>query len=248
MVTIERLGPLAVVRYVRGAKANALSLAAAEALLDAARELADDHALRAVVLTGSPKVFSAGIDLSDAGWWGSDDPLVTQQALLRGETLCRAWAELPLLTIAAIEGAAVGGGAVLANACDLRVMADGAFVAFPEVRLGMPLAWDGLPRLAALVGPARAKRLLFTDLRLDGASAMDWGLADALAPAGQAVDTALRLAREAADSPPVALRLSKRAIDAQCYPASQAHAQGDQFLLCHVLAQRAKLVATADAA
>jgi len=248
MVTIERLGSLAVVRYVRGAKANALSLAAVDALLDAARELSNDPDLRAVVLTGGPKVFSAGIDLSDAGWWGSDDPLVTQQALARGETLCRAWAELPMLTIAAIEGAAVGGGAVLANACDLRVMGEGAFVAFPEVRLGMPLAWGGLPRLTALVGPARAKRLLFTDLRLDAASAVEWGVADALAPTGQAVDTALRLAREAAECPPVALRLTKRAVDAQCYPTGQAHAQGDQFLLCHLLAQRAKSVATAEAA
>ncbi|QEI06626.1 enoyl-CoA hydratase/isomerase family protein [Pigmentiphaga aceris] len=247
MVTIERHGMIAVVRYVRGAKANALSLAAANALLNAARELADDKTLRAVVLAGSPKVFSAGIDLSDSGWWGADDPLATQQALARGELMCRAWAELPMLTIAAIEGAAVGGGAVLANCCDLRVMGDGAFVAFPEVRLGVPLAWGGLPRLVALLGPARAKRLLFSDLRLDGASAMEWGLADALAPAGQAVDVALGLAREASECPPISLRLTKRAIDAQAYPTAPAHAQGDQFLLCHLLAQRAKIVGAVEA-
>lgn len=247
MVTIERQGQIALVRYVRGAKANALSLAAVESLLDAAQQLAADDTIRAVVLTGTPKVFSAGIDLSDAGWWGADDPFATQQALARGDLMCRAWAELPMLTIAAIEGPAVGGGAVLANCCDLRVMADGAFLSLPEVRLGMPLAWGGLPRLAALVGPARAKRLLFSDLRLDGASAMDWGLADALAPAGQAVDTAMRLAREAEACPPVALRLTKRAIDAQCFPASQAHAQTDQFLLCHLLGQQAKLAREIEA-
>lgn len=241
MVTIERLDTVALVRYIRGAKANALSLEAVDALLEAAHQLGADDRIRAVVLTGSAKVFSAGIDLSDPGWWGAEDPLATQQALARGEIMCRAWAELPMLTIAALEGPAIGGGSVLANCCDLRVMADGAFVSLPEVRLGMPLAWGGLPRLAALVGPARAKRLLFTDLRLDGASAMDWGLADALAPAGQAVDAAMRLASEAAACPPIALRLSKRAIDAQCFPASQAHAQTDQFLLCHLLAKASQV-------
>lgn len=237
MVTIELHGAVALVRYVRGGKANALSLAAVDALLAAAGQLAANRALRAVVLTGTPRVFCAGIDLGDPGWWGDADPLATQHALERGEQMCRAWAELPMLTIAAIEGPAVGGGAVLASCCDLRVMADGAYVSYPEVRLGMPLAWGGLPRLVALVGPARAKRLLFGGLRLDGPSALAWGLADGLAPAGDAVGAAMRLADEGAACPPAALRLTKRAIDAQCHSVSVSHAQSDQFLLCHLLAQ-----------
>jgi enoyl-CoA hydratase/carnithine racemase len=240
MVTIERHGDIALVRYDRGGKANALSHAAADALLAAARQLALACDLRAVVLTGTPRAFSAGIDLSDPAWWGATDPLATQQSLQQGELMCRAWAELPVPTIAAIEGPAIGGGAVLASCCDWRVMAEGAFIALPEVRLGMPLAWGGLPRLAALVGPARAKRLLFTDLRLDATDAMGWGLADALAPTGEAVAVALRLAADAATCPPVALRLTKRAVDAQCFPAAVAHAQTDQFLLCHLLAQRSQ--------
>jgi enoyl-CoA hydratase/carnithine racemase len=77
-------------------------------------------------------------------------------------------------------------------------------------------------------------------MRLDAAAALDWGVADALAPAGEAVAVALRLAADAAVCPPVALRLTKRAIDAQCYPAAVAHAQTDQFLLCHLLAQRSQ--------
>jgi len=227
------------VRYDRGGKANALSLAAAEALLDAAHQLAADADLRAVVLTGTARVFSAGIDLADAGWWGAADALATQQALELGERMCRAWSDLAVPTIAAIEGPAIGGGAVLATCCDWRVMADGAFVALPEVRLGMPLAWGGLPRLAALVGPARAKRLLFTDMRLDAATAVAWGLADVQAPASQAVDVAMRLAADSAACPPLAMRLTKRAIEAQCFPAPLAHAQTDQFLLCHLLARPA---------
>jgi enoyl-CoA hydratase/carnithine racemase len=235
MVSIERDDGVAVVRYDRGGKANALNLAAIEALIDAAHALARDDRIRAVVLTGTPALFCAGIDLKDPALWQHGDPLATQRALARGEALCRAWSELPQLTIAAIEGAAVGGGAVLALACDWRVLGADAFLRLPEVRLGLPLAWGGLPRLASLVGPARAKRALFTDLQLDAGTAETWGLADRVAPTGAAVHAATALARDAAACPTLALRLTKRAIDAQFDASPLAHAQTDQFLLCHLL-------------
>ncbi|MNL35546.1 putative enoyl-CoA hydratase echA8 [compost metagenome] len=125
----------------------------------------------------------------------------------------------------------------MALACDWRVLTDSAFLRLPEVRLGLPLAWGGLPRLASLVGPARAKRALFTDLQLDADTAQAWGLADVVAPAGEALHAARALARDAAACPPLALRLSKRAIDAQFDASHLAHAQTDQFLLCHLLSQ-----------
>ncbi|WP_158266075.1 enoyl-CoA hydratase/isomerase family protein [Achromobacter sp. MYb9] len=239
MVSIERDKGVAVVRYDRGGKANALNLAAMDALIDAAAELASDDQIRAVVLTGAPALFSAGIDLKDPALWNHDDPLATQRALARGEVLCRAWGDLPQVTVAAIEGAAVGGGAVLALACDWRVLGADAFLRLPEVRLGLPLAWGGLPRLASLVGPARAKRALFTDLRLDAATAEAWGLADRIAPAGDVLRAATELAGEAAACPTLALRLTKRAIDAQFDANRHAHAQTDQFLLCHLLSPAA---------
>lgn len=235
MVSIERDDGVAVVRYDRGGKANALNLAAIEALIDAAHALARDDRIHAVVLTGTSALFCAGIDLKDPALWQHGDPLATQRALARGEALCRAWSELPQLTIAAIEGAAVGGGAVLALACDWRVLGADAFLRLPEVRLGLPLAWGGLPRLASLVGPARAKRALFTDLQLDAGTAETWGLADRVAPTGAAVHAATALARDAAACPTLALRLTKRAIDAQFDASPLAHAQTDQFLLCHLL-------------
>ncbi len=235
MVSIERLEPVAVVRYDRGGKANALNLKAIDALTEAARQLAQDDRIKAVVLTGTQNVFSAGIDLKDPDLWSHDDPMVVQRALARGETLCRAWSEMPQLTIAAIEGPAVGGGAVLALACDWRVLGANAFFRLPEVRLGMPLAWGGLPRLASLVGPARAKRALFTDFELVASVAQLWGMAEAVAPASEALHVALGLAREAAACPALALRLTKRAIDSQFDASHQAHAQTDQFLLCHML-------------
>ncbi|WMD19745.1 enoyl-CoA hydratase/isomerase family protein [Achromobacter seleniivolatilans] len=235
MVSIERHGTVAVVRYDRGGKANALNLAAMDALIDAASQLAEDDQIRAVVLTGTPAIFSAGIDLKDPALWAHDDPLATQRALARGEALCRAWSELPQVTIAAIEGAAVGGGAVLALACDWRALGANAFLRLPEVRLGLPLAWGGLPRLASLAGPARAKRALFTDFKLDADTAEQWGVADIVAPEGAVVQAALALAREAAACPALATRLTKRAIDAQFDASRHAHAQTDQFLLCHLL-------------
>ncbi len=235
MVSIERLGAVAVVRYDRGGKANALNLTAIDALIDAAAELATDDEIQAVVLTGTQKVFSAGIDLSDSALWGNDTPLATQRSLGRGELLCRAWAELPQLTIAAIEGPAVGGGAVLALACDWRTMADTAFLRLPEVRLGMPLAWGGLPRLTAMLGAARTKRALFSDLKLDAPLALDWGVADAITRPGAALEQAITLAQEVATCPALAMRMTKRAINAQVEASTYAHAQSDQFLLCHLL-------------
>lgn len=235
MVSIEHDDGVAIVRYDRGGKANALNLAAMDALIDAANVLARDDRVHAVVLTGTAAIFSAGIDLKDPELWGHDDPLRTQRALARGEALCRAWSELPQVTIAAIDGAAVGGGAVLALACDWRVLGADAFLRLPEVRLGLPLAWGGLPRLASLVGPARAKRALFTDMRLDADTACHWGLAERIAPTGEVLRAATELAREAAGCPPLALHLTKRAIDAQFDASRHAHAQTDQFLLCHLL-------------
>lgn len=237
VVTLVREGSLAIVRYDRGGKANALNRAVIEALIQVARELSEDLSVQAVILTGAPAVFCGGIDLADPALWNGEDPLATQEALARGAVMCRAWMALPQLTVAAIDGPAVGGGAVLAMACDWRVMGGAAYLRLPEVRLGLPLAWDGLPRLTALAGPARAKRLLFSDLRLDAGQAQAWGLCEAVVPAGQALAGARDLAADARACPPLALRMTKRAIDAQCDAPALAHGQSDQFLLCHLLSR-----------
>ncbi|MBP2231191.1 enoyl-CoA hydratase/3-hydroxyacyl-CoA dehydrogenase [Azospirillum agricola] len=236
LVSIERLDGVALVRYDRGGRANALNAAAMEELTDAAHRLRTDGSLRAVVLTGAATVFSGGLDLSDPRLWPAGaDALEQHAAVERGRALCEAWAALPQFTIAAVEGAAVGGGGVLAMALDLRIFGRGAHLRLPEARLGFNLAWGGLPRLVSLVGPARAKRLLFTDLRVDSSLALDWGLADLVAEDGAVVTESLRLAQDAAMVPPLALRMTKRAIDAQSDQTRLAHGDSDQFLLGRLL-------------
>lgn len=243
LVSVERSGAVALVRYDRGGSANALSAAAMAELIAVADSLRADRAVAAVVLTGTPRVFCAGIDLSDPALWGepgeeqSPAPLAAAE---QGKALCEAWAGLPQITVAAVEGAAIGGGAVLAQALDWRVMGRSARMRLPEARLGFNLAWGTLPRLVSLIGPARAKRALFTDMQIDAALAADWGLADAVVDHGAAVAEAMRLAAEAAQVPGPVLRMTKRAIAAQVEAPHLAHADADQFLLSIWMAQRDK--------
>ncbi|MCL8384275.1 enoyl-CoA hydratase/isomerase family protein [Xanthobacter aminoxidans] len=238
IVEIERAGTIAVVRYDRGGKANALSLAAIEALTAAAAELEADTTVRVVVLAGTPTRFSAGVDLKDEALWRPDDDIAARHhAMAAGGRMSERWRRLPQAVIAAVEGPAIGGGAILALAADFRVLADGAFFRFPEVRLGMTLGWGGLPLLSALVGPARAKRLLFCDETVSAAEAVAMGLADRSAPQGGALDAARAWAGEIAACPPLALAMTKRALDGSAGGNWAAAYEADQFLLSRLVSE-----------
>ena len=215
IVSVEREGTIAVVRFDRGGSLNAFDQRLILELTAVARELQDDLETRAVVLTGSPKAFSAGIDLRDAETWkrpASD--VAAREQFYRGVRLCRAWEEMPQITIAAIEGMAVGAGVALAIACDWRVIARDAFLYVPEVKIGLNLQWGALPRLVSLVGPARAKRITILCEKMAAEQAAAWGLAEEIAEPGRAVDVALDLARRAAGMPPAAVRIVKEAVNA----------------------------------
>jgi enoyl-CoA hydratase len=144
---------------------------------------------------------------------------------------------LPQITIAAVEGPAVGGGGILALAADFRVMAEGAFFQFPEVRLGMTLGWGGLPLLSSLIGPTRAKRALFANERIGEQDALNMGLCDTIAPVGGAVEAAKLFAQTIAECPPLALRMTKRAIDQEHRANWAAPYEADQFYLARLIAE-----------
>ena len=120
---------------------------------------------------------------------------------------------LPMPTLAAIEGAALGGGLELALACDLRVMGGGAKVGLPETSLAIIPGAGGTQRLPRLIGRSRAKELIFTARRLGASEAFDYGIADRVCDAGTALKSALALAREILPNGPIALRAAKEAID-----------------------------------
>lgn len=234
-VTVDRRDRIAVVRLDRGDRANALSIAVMRELLAAARSFEDDHETAAVILTGADHVFSLGLDLHDPELAAIADARLAEQrqALALGPRLRRAWEDMEAMTIAAVEGWCVGGGLVLATACDLRVAAAGATFYAPEIERGMNMGWGALPQLVNLVGSARAKRLVNVAEQVPAPLALDWGLADYPADDGAAVDKALEIAARIAALPPAQVRMNKANINAYAGALAHAVAQSDrdQFAL-----------------
>lgn len=209
-------GRLAVVTLDRPQQRNALSQALMRELIACARELSERGDVDAVILTGGSVCFSAGADLNDANAWADASlPIVERRAIASlGYKLCKAWEEMPQITIAAIEGYAVGGGLGLALACDWRVAAEGSFVSLPEIALGIPLTWGTVPRLTNLIGAARAKRLTILCERFAAKEALELGVLDYIAPKGRALEKAAQVAARVLAMPPTAVRMSKEAVNA----------------------------------
>src|SRR5258706_15359876 len=151
----------ATVTLNRPAARNAMSAQLMREMIACAGRVSAMREVDVVIVRGSGVCFSAGADLKDASRWGdAARPLDEQREIAAlGYRMARAWEEVPQVTLAAIEGYAIGGGLALAVALDWRVLASDAFVSLPEIALGIPLTWGTLPRLVNLPGPARAKRL-----------------------------------------------------------------------------------------
>ncbi len=230
--TIERDGPVAIVRFDRGEALNAFNEPLVRELTEVAKSFHDDHATRAIVLTGAPRAFSAGADLKEA--YGASGFANQRERSQLGRRLCRAWEETPQIVTAAIEGLAVGAGVALALSCDWRVMGRSAYLYVPEVKIGLTLQWQAIPRLLNFVNPARAKRIVVLCEKMPSALAHDWGLVDEVAEDGAAVAAALRLAHAAAAMPGEIVTMSKEAINAtaNAFNHLASYMDSDVSLLC----------------
>jgi enoyl-CoA hydratase len=177
--------------------------------------------LRALIVTGADGAFCAGGDLYQLdGFLHYQDGVRLSAIMTDALTQLR---ELPVPTLAAMEGAAMGGGAELALACDVRVMAEDAILGLMHVRLGIAPAWGGGQRLLYLVGYARALEWLATGRELNAEEALEYGLANHLAPSGQALPEAMALARAFAEQDPQAVRAIKSFLRAGLrLPAAEA--------------------------
>ena len=216
-------GAIATLELKRPERRNALSAELMREMIDCAGELAGRRDIDAVIVSGAGSSFSAGADLKDSSRWAGGAPLLEQREIAGlGQRMARAWEELPQITIAAIEGYAVGGGLALAVALDWRVMARDAFVSLPEISLGIPLTWGTLPRLVNLVGPARAKRLAILGERIPADTALAMGLVDEVSEPGQSIATALGIAEKVLQKPKHSVRMTKETVNA--YAAIGAHA------------------------
>jgi enoyl-CoA hydratase len=179
--------------------------------LDAALDaLAGDPAARAAVVTGAgTRAFCAGSDVKEFEELAGR---VAQGKLLYEKYVYRKLAELPVPTIAAIEGDALGGGLELALCCDLRVASARARFGMPEVRLGVIPGSGGTQRLPAVIGPARAKEMILVGELIDAQRAEQIGLVNAVVADGQALAAAVEMAERIAQRGPVAVREAKRLI------------------------------------
>jgi len=175
-------------------------------------ELASADDVRVVVVSGrGERAFCAG---SHIGEFEGLHGRVAEGKLLLEKLVYRQLAELPMPTIAAIEGDALGGGLELALCCDLRIASERARLGMPEVRLAVLPGSGGTQRLPRVVGPARAKELILTGRIIDAHEAERIGLVNQVVPIGQALQAADAMASEIAERGPLAVREAKRLIDA----------------------------------
>jgi enoyl-CoA hydratase/carnithine racemase len=176
------------------------------AALDAAKR--DD--VRAVVLYGGERVFAAGADIKAMSRLDRTGMVAWGRELTNSFTEV---ARVPKPVIAAITGYALGGGYELALCADFRILGAGAKIGQPEILLGVIPGAGGTQRLARLVGPARAKDIVYTGRHVGAEEALEIGLVDAVVPDAEVYETAVAMARKFAAGPPLALAAAKRAID-----------------------------------
>jgi enoyl-CoA hydratase len=190
---------------------NLVTRALLRALNRAVTELAARADIRCVIVHGgTARAFCAGSDIKEFAHLRED---ASEHKILFEDMVLRRLAALPMPTIAAIDGPALGGGLELALACDLRIVRRGAMLGLTESRLG-GLAGSGSLRLTRLVGPARAKEMLFTGRIVSDEEALVWGLVNQVASEGSALEAARALAATIAGRGPVSNRLGKKLVDA----------------------------------
>ncbi len=189
---------------------NALNGQVQEEIAAAAAQVAADESTRAVVIYGGEKVFAAGADIHEMAEASYGRMVVATARLHAAFT---AVAEIPKPVVAAITGYALGGGLELALCADFRVAGESAQVGQPEILLGIIPGGGGTQRLPRLIGPARAKDLVFTGRFVGADEALAFGLVDQVVPDAEVYDAARELVARYARGPALALRAAKQAID-----------------------------------
>ncbi len=212
---IERSEAIATVSFNRPEKLNPINETVMRELLAISLELQEDETSRVVILTGKGRSFCVGADMHMLSA-GADREKQYQQrdaARLRsakmGWRIMEEWERLDQITIAAVNGFAVGGGVSLAMACDFRIAAAGARIWIPEVRLGVPYMWGSISRLINLVGMAKAKELVMTCDELTAEEALAVGLVNQVVPLEHLQEASWTLAKKLLNKPPMALRRTK---------------------------------------
>jgi enoyl-CoA hydratase/carnithine racemase len=192
-------------------KMNALDAAMQEEIRAAAQEASRSDDVRAVVVYGGERVFAAGADIKEMATMSHGDMVKRSGAL---QSSLSAVAEIPKPVVAAVTGYALGGGCELALCADVRFVAEDAKLGQPEILLGIIPGAGGTQRLSRLVGPSRAKDLIFSGRFVDAEESLRIGLADRVLPADRVYAEALAWAGQFRNAAALALRSAKQAVDA----------------------------------
>lgn len=230
-VVIEKQGHIARVILNRPEVSNALNVEIMAEIEQAANSFLIDEKTRVVIFEGAGKHFSAGADLKQKG--EPQSLLMRRRSAGLGARMIKAILNINQVTIAAVQGAALGGGACIPTACDFRIGADDCSIGYPEVNLGINLMWRSLPLCVRLIGPARAKKMIMLGSRENGATLLNWGFLDELVAREDLSACSLKMAEAYAQQPPIAVQMIKQSINAVSNALDDAvmHMDTDQNLL-----------------
>jgi enoyl-CoA hydratase len=229
-ILIERDGTTLTLTLNRPDKLNAIDGAMLDALGEALGEIERDRELRAVILTGAGRAFSAGADIKE---WTALAPREFGRSWgLRGHALFDRLAALPPPVIAALNGIAFGGGLELALCADIRIASQEARLGLPEVTIAALPGWGGTQRLPRLIGSGRAKQMILTGQPIDAAKAEAWGLVTEVVPLDALLARARELAAQIAANAPLSVQAAKRLIDAAVPVASAATLETHAGAMC----------------
>ena len=209
LVRLEVEGAIATVRLDRP-KMNAINAQVTAEIRAAAEECTSRTDIRAVVLYGGERVFAAGADIKEMGSQTAADMALWGTGL---QEAFKVVARIPKPVVAAVTGYALGGGFELALTADFRVLGESAQVGVPEILLGVIPGAGGTQRLTRLVGPAKAKSMVYTGRFVKAAEALELGIADKVVPDADVYTAAVEMAAQWAAGPAVALRAAKQAVD-----------------------------------
>ena len=210
-VLLEKKGHIAVATINRPKALNALNSEVLQDLDELVEQVKADEEIYALVLTGAgEKAFVAGADI---GEMSSLTKAEGESFGKKGNDVFRKLETLPIPTIAAVNGFALGGGCELAMSCDIRLCADSAVFGQPEAGLGITPGFGGTQRLARLVGPGMAKQMIYTAKNIKADEALRIGLVNAVYPVEELMAAAEKMANTIAKNAPIAVRACKKAIN-----------------------------------
>jgi len=209
-VQVEADAPVGRLTLNRPEKLNPLGTTTLREIAAAARWFDSQEGVKVVVVSGAGRAFSAGADLGTFSGKQTGSP---RDAADLGRQMADALENMRALSIAAIRGWCVGGGLVLAAACDLRIAAEGTQFSIPEVDLGIPLAWGGIPRLVREIGPAMTKELVLTCRTFDAREAKDVGFLNRVVAAAALDSEVEALARQLGEKASYPLYATKRHVN-----------------------------------